>query len=295
MNDLVTVTCNRDRDIMLLQAKSIQRFLEPCRHWVIINEKNPNIGKWQSLLKPYYQNHELIIMPVHNIFNTYDYNPQFTQQSCKLLMSSKIKSKYLCLDSKNFFIKPASILEWSDYLGNGRIEFVESPPEDFSKYQPHPVGQSETWADTIRSYSEKLNKPCPIYYLAPTTPFTIQSDLIETFLDEKDPTSTLLYRKDGSFVDSPSEFIYYSVQITQYFDFGKNIIIDPSLIKSQTCWYFDYSAESKTLESLETDVNNSNVKVFGLHSKFIPMCTAGQLKIINSWLRNLGLDHTITN
>jgi hypothetical protein len=38
MKNLVTVTCNRDFQFMLLQAESIQKFLEPCHHWIVINE-----------------------------------------------------------------------------------------------------------------------------------------------------------------------------------------------------------------------------------------------------------------
>ena len=60
---LATVTCNRDFQQMLLQAESIQRFLNPCKHVIIINESYPDLDFWNRWLKPYYTNHELVIMP----------------------------------------------------------------------------------------------------------------------------------------------------------------------------------------------------------------------------------------
>jgi hypothetical protein len=293
MEDLVTVTCNKDHKMMLLQAKSIHRFLAPCRHWIIVNDINTDIESWYRLLKPYYVNHELIIIKVQELFDPKNYLGHHTQQACKLIMSSRIKSKYLCLDSKNFFIKPSNILDWSNYFGNGRLEFVDSPPDDYKLYQPHPVGNNKTWTYSLIGYSEKFNIPCPRYYLAPTTPFVIAPELIEHTLDPEDPTSTLLYGIDGKKILSPSEFIFYSLQVTSHFKPGLNIIIDPNLITSQTCWYFDYQAESKVVDNLQTHVNPSNVKVFGLHSRFLNLCDPGQIEKINLWLKGLEIDHCI--
>ena len=60
--NLVTVACNRDFNQMLLQAESIQMHLDPCTHWVIVNERNPDINFWQSALSPFYKNHELKLL-----------------------------------------------------------------------------------------------------------------------------------------------------------------------------------------------------------------------------------------
>ena len=55
--DLVTITCNRDLQQMLLQAKSVQKYLKKgTTHWIIINENKKFLRKfnWKNLLSPYY-------------------------------------------------------------------------------------------------------------------------------------------------------------------------------------------------------------------------------------------------
>ena len=49
---LATVTCNRDFQQMLLQAESIQKFVEPCKHVIIINEDKFDYNFWYRWLKP---------------------------------------------------------------------------------------------------------------------------------------------------------------------------------------------------------------------------------------------------
>ena len=72
--DLVTVVCNRDYQQMLLQAESIQKFLAPCKHWVIVNDEEPDVLFWQENLSKYYTNHELIVIPYTDLFeNTNNY------------------------------------------------------------------------------------------------------------------------------------------------------------------------------------------------------------------------------
>ena len=68
MKHLVTVTCNKERHMMVLQAESIQKFLAPCKHWVIVNEFNVNVDAWKELLTPYYTNHELEIEVLNQLF-----------------------------------------------------------------------------------------------------------------------------------------------------------------------------------------------------------------------------------
>ena len=66
---LLTVACERDKDILLLHAESISLFLEPCTHYIVINEEVPDINYWRELLQPYYSKHKLIIL--HYPLETY--------------------------------------------------------------------------------------------------------------------------------------------------------------------------------------------------------------------------------
>ena len=61
--NLVTVACYRDFQQILLQAESISLFLEPCTHYIIVNEEKIDLDFWYKWLSPYYKNHELKIIP----------------------------------------------------------------------------------------------------------------------------------------------------------------------------------------------------------------------------------------
>jgi len=100
---LVTVTCNKDLNDMLLQAESIRKFLEPCTHWVIVNDYSIDKKQWIESLQPYYTKHKLKILFPNYWATTLDGYAK--QNLYKLLISNLLDDDYIILDSKNFFIK----------------------------------------------------------------------------------------------------------------------------------------------------------------------------------------------
>lgn len=293
MEDLVTVTYNRERGQMRLQAASIQRFLRPCRHWVIINEPNADLNIWRRYLEPYYTEHELVLVSLEDLSLGTEYPGRLRQQACKLLISKRIQQDYLCLDTKNFFVKPAGLIEWNRYMGNGKLEFVDEPPQDWALYQPYQMGQNLIFRDTIRDYSLKLNVPEPRFYLQPSTPFRIDWARARNMLDPSDPVGTLTKNLQGETIEHPSEFIFYSLHMMDLIEPGTNIILNYELVKFLTLWYFDWATESAKIKNLSDLIDTTNIKVFGIHSKLLDQCGPYEISCINQWLKRLNINYEL--
>ena len=134
--DLVTIACERDIQDLLLQAHSIDKFIEkPCRHWITVEDESLTPEEWHGFLLPYYQRHTLYLTFSKRPDLYYD--TPFTlgyrrQQVLKLLAAANVYSDTcLVLDCKNFFIKPVDLGLWPYKNGNGRYTILEEEPADF--------------------------------------------------------------------------------------------------------------------------------------------------------------------
>lgn len=195
MRHLVTVTCNRDKEQMLLQAESIQLFLEPCTHWVIVNEPDLVIDRheWHSLLAPYYTKHRLnIIVPPMKYQHLSGYQ---TQMLYKLWIYTLIKADYLILDSKNFFVNPCYLKDWARQEGSGHWWDL-TPNKEVATFNLEGV---------VEKYYEKLDLPVDYVQFAPVTPFVCRKEILESYMKDGKLENILL---DDL---TPSEFIYYSI------------------------------------------------------------------------------------
>jgi len=265
LKDLVTVTCLMDLEYMILQAESIQKYLEPCTHWIIVNELvNDDLIIWKNALQKYYTKHELKLIKQSDLFdNQLDENGMcilgggtYTQQVCKLEIAKLIKNDYLILDSKNFFVKETSISEWDSVMGCNY--YINNTDYD--------------WQETIKIYCEKLDINVPNIVMAPQTPYKIK--ITENLLNT-------VY-KDFIKVDkSSSEFIlYYLTNIKEFTD----VPLEPIKFFIYFYHFFDdlkYNL-SDTLQELDS---NLNFKVSGFHRKFINRCDPNHISTINKWLR----------
>jgi hypothetical protein len=120
---LLTIACNRDKKQLLMLAESISLFLEPCTHYIVINEENANIDKWKKLLKPYYRKHKLKFLT----YDTSSYIPKWSNGMnhvgwhrhaiLKILAFKDIQDDYLAVDSKHLFIKKTNLEDFSNYIG----------------------------------------------------------------------------------------------------------------------------------------------------------------------------------
>ena len=272
--NLLTVTCDRDLEQMILQAESINKFVvNPCRHWVFINEKNPDIEKWRSKLQHFYTRHELIFDvpdgPMH---------PQgwWSQQIYKILMSEKIQDDYLVLDSKNFFINPTNIDEFKDKLGHS---FKWKVDDKF-------------WSKTIIHYCRKLQvEPSFDSIMYPWTPFLIKQSVIKEFGDLNqfakwflaDPDNNIYYDKY-----MPSEFLFYSIvgQKHNLIRFNENEGL------YDTIWPNDYNKNDILFHIKK--FNKKNTKMVGLHHKLLEQLDDNEKTAINLFLKESGLITQLT-
>ena len=280
MKNLVTVTCERDFIQMVLQAESIQKYLESCNHYVIVNDKNPNIKLWTARLNSYYTNHKLTIIKQQDLFDNYlNYNGYESQQVCKFEIAKVIREDYLLLDSKNFFIKPTSLDEWDNLIGTGAIEARKNLTAEYSDYLMSAGVVNNDWAKYVDLYAEKLNIPVPDYYLANSTPFKV---IVTDELLNKDISSELKLESDIS------EFIWYSLLNNDLIDLNKNLC-KRNFLKFHTCFHaprllnkiLKEMSDGKYFNSIDA---NPSIKVLGFHIKFIESCSKSHIDIINKWL-----------
>jgi hypothetical protein len=280
---------------MLLHAESIQKFLDPCTHWIVINEKEPDVNAWLEILKPYYTKHKLNVIPRSYFSQEKEFSNmhgQISQQACKFLVSKFIQKNYLILDTKNFFIRKCNLFEYHKIIGSGIIEFVSRPPDDWDKFQPWFKGDHEMWSETVKEYARVFNlSTVPNYYLAPKTPFVMDYDLLckrinlETFLRD------FSYKPNGDQIYSPSEFIFYSMAVNDFIKPGVNTISRSEEMDSYTLMPHNFEYHSKELLSEEhfTMLNTigENIKIYGIHRKFLRKCGPEHIKILNKWLASM--------
>jgi hypothetical protein len=259
--DLLTVTCNRDFQQMVLQAESISRFVEPCTHWVIINEPESDIAHWNYHLKPFYKNHMLKVRP--RVVESANENGWYTQQLQKIAAAKIIQKDYLVLDSKNFFIRNIDTDTYQNILGSGRQVLSSSFNKNNQRF--------------LSYCSDILNKPIPEKLLAEFTPFVIKYKPIEDIL-KKHTILELIpdYKNLGKY--KVSEFLIYSMLI-QDLDEYKNF--NEPICSYNTIWgsYPDSTSPEyhsqkpiitvEELKSLTYSLVNSNIKLIGFHRRLL--------------------------
>ncbi len=263
--DLVTVTCFDDRHQMLLQAESIEKFLEPCTHWVIVNDSDVDRSFWNNLLSPFYKNHTLkLLFPD---WNTFPKGSGYEKQQCyKIWISKFIEGNYLILDSKNFFIRPSKLTDWSRILGSGNWQIGRD-------------ALTNIWNPTFERYQKKLAIETNSTQLAIQTPFLIDKDILRFFgnLDE-----FLIWFNDQADVQH-SEFLYYSL-ISEKNGFFKERLIT-NLDMYFTLWKNDGITIQKFIEKID---NHSSIKVAGLHRQYLNNLDSDNFFKLRSWLQSKG-------
>jgi len=270
---LATVTCNRDFQQMLLQAESIQRFLHPCKHVIIINEEYADIDFWNKWLQPYYKNHELLIIP--KIYHEYpiiqlgprdrygDLNKNYqnwtSHQLQKMLLAYHFDDDYLLLDSKNFFIKETSISEWDNVIGNNNFQEFEE------------VINCNT---TYKKYAELFGREIE-YFISPYTPFKIKREP----LTSKCSLSELAYKLFYPIFHSLPiyEGIFYSFFVEDEINKQHAINQVEGLQRDSIIW----EHSNDLILKLNKIILHPDIKVMGIHRDVLSAITEHELKIIN--------------
>jgi Family of unknown function (DUF6492) len=280
--DLVTVTCDRDLNAMILQAESIQKFLNPCTHWVIVNEYNTDLSKWYKLLSPFYTNHILKLLPrVYELDKDYsNIDPRWgwrSQQLQKLYISTLLDDDYLILDSHNFFIKSTNLEEFRKIIGSGTIQRLDDSKFNHSRHQR-----------LIEKYIKMLGIDRPEYVLCDFTPFTINLEIIRNF---KDFDNLYNYLIPSPYVntatETTSEFILYSMLIPNLMNNFKEEV------KWHSLWNLpikqDYILSDEEKSNLNKAISNPDIKLLKIHSSVIDNINDSGRNLLNNLLQNLSL------
>lgn len=279
MNHIVTVTCDRDFDMMLMQAQSIDKFLlDRSTHWVVIQTSSKPIQEWVDALSPYYTGPCQL-----RFFDTRSYKKTLSenlltpghknwidQQMLKLLIVDRIDSdSYLVLDTKNFFIKPTRLSESPQHEGNA---FIDERQKQY-RYWPD-------WIELLENITGKK----PTHFWEPTTPFRMKTSIVKEILNNHPKLELLFdYVHNGLTIPAGiSEFILY--RFYSNFDFNTSV-------KSFSFTFWG----NYTIEMFRSCLTDNNIKIIGFHRFFIRDQSDDCISEIQKSLIEIGFDNNIVN
>ncbi len=198
-----TVTYSRDIYLMLLQAHSIEKFIDvPITHHVYVQDDRIPIPIWEKALSPIYKKHTLVLS--HNKFKIHE--PQQRphgwneQQYIKLMLASEMQHEYiLSLDSKNIFFKPVDIEKtfYGHEGGLGNDIDVHTSNLEWVKY----------WSIWIKMVEDRTGIKSPKQRF-PCTPFVFKNSSLKKMNKNLDVRH--LFQSVFNTEIRPSEYILYN-------------------------------------------------------------------------------------
>lgn len=265
---IITVTFTGDKWPMLLQAHSIETFVEePTTHYVIIEDFHGNVTtalEWLCLLQPIYKKHKLVLIDKNSAPELYlEWDKGMVsgwdqQQYLKLKVHEIINTEYyLTLDSKNFFIRPTKLSEFYGNEGTDTIMPIDEVPI-------HP--SLSYWYPWMRLVEEHTNFKRPEVFWFAGTPFNFKKTVVEEIFK---------YDVEAMFIKALDSAFYYpndtenDIRISEYILYAYFSQAE----RKQTQWCRGYSwAQSyiagmnEELESLFKDRTDGLAKpIFTLH------------------------------
>jgi hypothetical protein len=257
---IVTVTYTGDKWPMLLQAHSIEKFVkEPTTHYVIIEDQSGNTTstlEWLCLLQPIYKKHRLVLLDKESapeLFLEWDKGTVGgwdQQQYIKLKIHELVDTQYyLTLDSKNFFMRPTSLIQFYGHEGCDTIMSLSDVPQ-------HP--SLPYWFEWMNTVEEITGKPRPENFWFAGTPFNLKTDIVkEIFNYNVEQLFLQAINNNHDNVDKRvaiSEYILYA-----YFSFPDK--------KANLCWSTGYGPEirKETIDLLNGSIHCVSRPVFTLH------------------------------
>lgn len=262
---------------MLLQAESIHKFVNPCVHWVIINEESVDIEYWHTALKPYYTRHTLKLLTLKDFKPIISPHGWVRQQVLKLRIAEYTDNDYLILDTKFFFLKPTDLSFWENKLGDGNLYTLNNS----SAYS--------CWRPASALYASKLNLP-ELEDIFFTSPFKLKIEYLKNvdmdFLQE-----CLL---TGSEISTyyVSEYVLYSYLARSEIKHNTGKVLetnDVSLIRlSHLKNLTDDRSLAYVVKKAMYAKYNDNIKTFGFHQLYLMSANNQHLNFINYFLKSLG-------
>jgi hypothetical protein len=270
--NLVTVTYHGEKEMMQLQADSLEMYVDqPHTHIVIIQDMVMTRQEWWTYLKPHYKKHKLKLYSREEICRMDDgIGGWYQQQLAKIYISWKVETdSYLILDSKNFFIKPTDLSQWSVQEGNG---FPALPEVPWKQVIDMPF--EEMIEDFCRLIEFKTQLPRPEFFLRPHPPFKMKTAHARSMSDYD---LIPLFTYEGVL---PSEFILY-----QYFN--KDTCRDDRRI-CENFFTPEQIEDRLDLARIEAD---DGIKMLGIHRRSISPQLA-EKKLVE-WLIARGFERDV--
>lgn len=246
--ELLVVTCLRDREQFLVQAKSIHRYLNPSDITIVLNE----IGDQQLNLKTwfyhnciqYYINHNLNIMFPED-FNLSIGDGYIRQQLIKLLFFQHTEKKEYCiLDSKNWLSKNINL---SEFRNKSRIEL---DPRSMDLFQDFFIDVKILLKKNSVASGDKIT---PI-----ETPYVIDSMNCKQLIKDNFKTIGNFIKWFSSF-PRPSEFLLYDLYLQSV---CHQELLSENHNISKIFWTVDGTITEKKWNSFLKD---ESIKIIGIH------------------------------
>lgn len=211
--DLLTITCDRDFNVMESHAKSIQRFLAPCKHWVFVNQSDKPRQEWIDMLTPFYTLHDLEIIFTDDVETFSDINGWVVQQIWKIRAVDWIKKDYVVFDSKNIFVRDTDISTWT-HEGPGVFGYL---PDEMQNPDDPNYDMTINYILSARDcYVKYYNLPAIKKTMNIITPFVVRANVMSELSD--------MIKKDNVFANVPiddkvlwhGDFLLYSMVAEKY-------------------------------------------------------------------------------
>lgn len=279
--DLLTITCDRDQYLMPTQAKSIQKYVGACTHWVIVNESNRSKSDWLALLSPFYTNHTLKLLFSQDIEQLGNIDGYKTQQYWKVRAVDFIDGDYVILDSKNIFIRNTDLDSWT-HEGTGVYSYAAEIYEESENIMDNVIASARDY------YAKYYNLPRVEKFFTVLTPFVARKQVMNEVSE--------LVKNNNVFADDGlewhSEFMLYSMIAS------KHGVLDrpegthlPDDANSKTILFHDIDLWNNTAHSdgISRLKNNENYACVSLHRSWVANSDQEVRNDMVTFLESLGI------
>lgn len=268
----VTVAFAREKPMLRLQARSLDRFVNWIDEIILIDNESDGCNL-QDII-PWYGKHadKVRVLPARKVMERGGPNPYYDQMALKILSHKYCKNDHiLLLDSKNWFIKPVYANEIFDgirYIG---------------EHYPLTDPWHEAWHNSLNSFNLSVGEWGNIP-ISCRTPFFVGKEILKNLDDELDLWNLIcVRRKHTEFTLINACIIDRFKSLDNYFFYG-----DQNGYCSGV-WPGYAANESIAERLLGKEFNNGHIFCTGMHRKaWSTLSKYLQSDIRDGWLE-LGL------
>jgi hypothetical protein len=286
--DLVTLTFKRDLRHTVLQAESIQKFVSPCDHWVIVNEfgiSEKRKQRWRKILQPYYTRHRLRLWFPDDLENA---NTRLNHDNTKssyflgfkyqFTVAQFLDDDYVVLNAKNFFVKPINLESWRNILGSGWKRNLDASND---------LNELSWKAGNLyfARYLKTGNRDATM--LGCVTPQVVDRKLLIDHLED--------FKDFNEFWDNTILLASEKIQFGDWYFYSHMIPEDKVNVLPHNpdhytlFWQETFKFLGKSFKELLKEVDNTDsVKMVGFHRFFLRNLSAPDRILLNKWLREKG-------